>query len=53
MVSERAKALSNDLGPGDKARLSDYLDTVREIERRVNMASARDLKGITVPSAGR
>src|SRR6202012_3214770 len=33
MVSERAKALSNDLGPGDKARLADYLETVREIER--------------------
>ncbi len=27
MVSERAKALSNDLGPGEKARLSDYLLT--------------------------
>jgi hypothetical protein len=51
MVSERAKALSNDLGPEDKQRLSDYLDTVREIERRVNMASTRDLKGITVPNA--
>jgi hypothetical protein len=51
MVSERAKALSNDLGPQDKQRLSDYLDTVREIERRVNMASTRDLKGITVPNA--
>jgi hypothetical protein len=51
MVSERAKALSSDLGPGDQARLSDYLDTVREIERRVNMASARDLKGIKVPDA--
>jgi hypothetical protein len=51
MVSERAKALSNDLGPEDKQRLSDYLDTVREIERRVNMASTRDLKGINVPNA--
>jgi hypothetical protein len=51
MVSERAKALSNDLGPEDKQRLSDYLDTVREIERRVTMASTRDLKGITVPNA--
>jgi len=51
MVSERAKALSNDLGPQDKQRLSDYLDTVREIERRVTMASTRDLKGITVPNA--
>jgi hypothetical protein len=51
MVSARAKTLSKDLGPGDQARLSDYLDTVREIERRVNMASTRDLKGITVPNA--
>ena len=51
MVSERAKALSTEVGPGDKAKLSDYLDTVREIERRVAMAGARDLKGITVPDA--
>jgi hypothetical protein len=51
MVSERAKSLSNDLGPGDKARLSDYLDTVREIERRVTMASSRDFSGVTVPNA--
>jgi Protein of unknown function (DUF1552) len=51
MVSERAKALSHDLGPGDKARLADYLDTVREIERRVNMAGTRDLHGIKVPDA--
>ena len=53
MVSERAKALSANLGPGDQARLSDYLDTVREIERRVNMASARDLKSVKVPDAPR
>jgi hypothetical protein len=53
MVSQRAKALSANLGPGDQARLSDYLDTVREIERRVNMASARDLKGVKVPDAPR
>jgi hypothetical protein len=51
MVSERAKALSSELGAGDKQKLSDYLDTVREIERRVQMASARDLKGIKVPNA--
>jgi hypothetical protein len=51
MISDRAKTLSGELGAGDRARLSDYLDTVREIERRVQMASARDLKGITVPDA--
>jgi hypothetical protein len=51
MVSERAKTLRGDLGPGDQAKLSDYLDTVREIERRVTMASTRDLKGVKVPDA--
>jgi hypothetical protein len=51
MVSDRAKALSKDLGPGDQARLADYLETVREIERRVNMASTRDMNGIKVPDA--
>jgi hypothetical protein len=51
MIADRAKSLSAELGPGDRAKLSDYLDTVREIERRVNMASTRDLKGINVPDA--
>ncbi len=51
MVSERAKALRNEVGPGDRAKLSDYLDTVRELERRVAMAGARDLSGIKVPDA--
>jgi hypothetical protein len=51
MLNERAKALRSELGPGDQAKLADYLDTVRELERRVNMASARDLKGINVPNA--
>jgi hypothetical protein len=51
MINERAKSLRGELGPGDQAKLSDYLDTVREIERRVNMAGARDLKGVKVPDA--
>jgi hypothetical protein len=51
MVNDRAKALSTQLGPGDQAKLSDYLDTVREIERRVTMAGSRDLKGVQVPDA--
>ncbi len=51
MVTDRAKALSNNLGATDRQRLADYLDTVRELERRVQMASARDLKGVKVPDA--
>jgi hypothetical protein len=51
MVSDRAKSLSLDLGPGDKQRLEAYLDTVRELERRVTMAASRDLAGVKVPDA--
>jgi hypothetical protein len=51
MINERAKSLRKDLGPGDQAKLADYLDTVREIERRVTMAGSRDLKSVTVPDA--
>ena len=51
MVTDRAKALNNQLGAGDRQKLAEYLDTVRELERRVSMAGQRDLKGITVPDA--
>jgi hypothetical protein len=51
MIAERTNTLRKDLGAGDRAVLSDYLDTVREIERRVEMAGARDLAGVEVPDA--
>src|SRR5687767_299174 len=50
-VRERTSALQRDLGAADRARLADYLDTVREIERRVQLVSSRDLSAITVPKA--
>jgi hypothetical protein len=51
MIKDRAKALNGELGAGDQARLDQYLDTVRELERRVTVASTRNLTGITVPNA--
>ncbi len=51
MINDRAKSLRGDLGAGDQAKLEEYLDTVRELERRVTVANARDLKGISVPDA--
>lgn len=51
MIADRTRALQNDLGPGDRALLSDYLDTVREIERRVQLASEQDMSGVDVPAA--
>ncbi|MEO6080607.1 MAG: DUF1552 domain-containing protein [Steroidobacteraceae bacterium] len=51
LVRERAKTLNGRLGPSDQHVLADYLDTVRELERRVNLARANDLSGIDVPNA--
>src|SRR5262245_49967625 len=50
-VRARITALRRDLGAGDRAVLDNYVETVREIERRVQMASSRDLSSIQVPSA--
>lgn len=51
LIAERTRALQNKLGPGDRIILDGYLDTVREIERRVELSSARDLSGIDLPEA--
>jgi len=50
-VRERIGALRQELGAGDRAVLDNYLETVREIERRVQLASSRDLSGVSVPEA--
>ncbi|HKE85544.1 MAG TPA: DUF1552 domain-containing protein, partial [Vicinamibacterales bacterium] len=50
-VRERLNALRRDLGAGDRAVLDNYVETVREIERRVQLASSHDLSGIDVPEA--
>jgi Protein of unknown function (DUF1552) len=51
LISDRTKALKDELGAGDRVVLDEYLDTVREIERRVAKAEQRDLSGITLPEA--
>ena len=51
LIAERTRALQRDLGAGDKTILDGYLDTVREIERRVELAQTRDLSGVEVPEA--
>ena len=42
--------LQNRLGPGDTARVNEYLDSVREVERRVQNMEARVGAHIDVPS---
>jgi hypothetical protein len=40
LVADDLANLKADLGPADRARISDYLDTVREVERRIQRAEA-------------
>jgi hypothetical protein len=39
-VTEEIARLENQLGPSDRARLGQYLETVREVERRIQQAEA-------------
>ena len=49
-VREEAGRLTRDLGPGDRAKLDEYLTGVREIERRIAVAAkARDEDGVDLP----
>ncbi len=51
MVTDHAKTLDRTLGANDRARMSDYLDTISELERRLALAENRKLTGIDVPNA--
>jgi hypothetical protein len=51
MVNARATELKGTLGASDRAVLDNYLESVRETERRVAMGAERDLSGIDLPEA--
>ena len=50
-VKGQADRLQADLGAPDRLVVSDYLDSVREIERRVQMASEQDTSQLAIPDA--
>jgi len=50
MLAE-TNALSKKLGASDQVVLSDYLETVREVERRVQKTAEHDLSHLTLPDA--
>jgi len=50
-IGDRTRGLQRDLGASDRVVLDNYLETLREIERRVQLASSRDLSAIKVPEA--
>src|SRR5262244_906748 len=50
-VKGQAARLQASLGVSDRVIVSDYLDSVREIERRVQMASQQDTAALNIPDA--
>jgi len=51
LIMDRTKQLQGKLGASDKAVLDGYLESVREIERRTQMAGAKDLSALKIPDA--
>jgi hypothetical protein len=49
MITGEAASLQGKLGPADRAAMSDYLDSIREIERRVQKSNAQDLSKLALP----
>jgi hypothetical protein len=50
-IQGQAQRLQSSLGVKDRIVVSDYLDSVREIERRVQMAAKQDTSALTIPDA--
>ncbi len=49
MAMSEAASLKSELGPGDKQMVDNYLDTVRELERRIKMSEDSDLSKMKLP----
>ncbi len=52
-VADKVMSLQRGLGPGDSAKLTEYLEAIRDIERRIQKAeeqSARDLPAFDQPA---
>jgi hypothetical protein len=50
-ITREAADLARDLGPRDRAMISEYLDNVREIERRIQNAARAQAVDLTLPDA--
>ncbi len=51
LISGRTKTLQSKLGSEDRIALDGYLESVREIERRAQVAAAKDLSKFDIPNA--
>ncbi len=50
-VVDEANSLGQGLGPRDRTRMKDYLDNLREIERRIQKQEARGAARVDAPAA--
>jgi len=51
LMLDRTKKLQGELGSSDRAALDGYLESVREIERRTQMAASKNLSSLKIPDA--
>jgi len=51
LILDDTRKLQGRLGNGDRAVLDGYLESVREIERRVQLAAAKDMSAFQIPNA--
>jgi hypothetical protein len=51
LILDDTKKLQGRLGSSDRAVMDGYLESVREIERRAQMASVKDLSAFQIPNA--
>jgi hypothetical protein len=49
LIADRTAVLKRELSASDGVILDGYLDTIREIERRIEIAEQRDMSGVVVP----
>jgi hypothetical protein len=47
-VSEQLARLKQRIGPGDKVRVNEYLDSIRDVERRIQMAEQQNSRELPV-----
>jgi hypothetical protein len=48
-VIQEARSLDKTLGPGDRSKLAEYLDSVREIEQRIQSVEKRGIQEVQLP----
>jgi hypothetical protein len=50
-IARESAVLARDIGPRDRVRLNEYLDNIREIERRLEIAAKQNATNVAAPEA--